>query len=109
MMTEIMSSLLSGNLPSVVDGKSAHKHYFCAYNVEAFTDLDAFKDNMDLVLRTLKNTRPAPGRERVTYAGLAGHEREVERRANGIPLQDEVFRWFESAATELGVPSLETL
>ena len=71
-------------------------------------DVDAFKDHMDQLLRPLGETKPAPGHDRVLYAGLSEYEEEQERRANGIPLHKEVIQWFEDTTSELSLPRLKT-
>ncbi len=109
MMAEILTTLLSGVGSGMVDGESAARHYFAAYNIEAFTDLDQFKDNMDAMLKTLRTTPPAAGHERVLYPGLLEHEAEQDRRANGIPLHREVVKWFQDIAGEFSIPALRTL
>ena len=108
LMAEILSTLLSGGVPSMVE-EEGPGHHFAAYDIAAFTDLDGFKDTMDRMLQALRSTPPAPGHERVLYPGLSEHEEEVERRANGIPLHEEVVEWFDSMAAELSVPSLKRL
>ena len=85
------------------------KHFLAAYNIAAFTDVDTFKDNMDKMLKTLRETKPAPGHDRVVYPGLTAAETVEDRRANGIPLRPEAIEWIEDLATELSVPGLETL
>ena len=50
---------------------------------------------------------PAPGHDRVYYAGLPEHEEEQIGLARGIPLQREVIEWFEGITAELGLDSLE--
>jgi LDH2 family malate/lactate/ureidoglycolate dehydrogenase len=109
MMAEILATLLSGSLPSMLEGSQGSHHYFAAYNVSAFTEVEAFKDTMDRTLRTLRTTKPAPGFDRVLYPGLLEHEEELERRANGIPLHREVVEWFQDITAELSLPSLETV
>ncbi len=61
------------------------------------------------MLRTLRETKPAPGHDRVLYPGLAEYEDEQDRRANGIPLHREVMEWFENISNELSVPMLKTM
>ena len=107
MMAEIMATLLSGAVPGMLDPKSGSHHYFAAYSIDAFTDVDEFKDTMDRTLRTLRTTRPAPGHDRVLYPGLAEHEDEQDRRANGIPLHREVVQWFDDITAELSLPALQ--
>jgi L-2-hydroxycarboxylate dehydrogenase (NAD+) len=85
---------------------SGSKNHFAAYNVEAFTDLEQFKDTMDAMLKTLRTAQPAPGEERVLYPGLSEAEEVQSRRANGIPLHKEVLQWFAECTTELGVARL---
>ncbi|MBI3326984.1 MAG: Ldh family oxidoreductase, partial [Nitrospinae bacterium] len=109
MMAEILGSLLSGALPCMLDPTSGFKHYFAAYNIAAFTDVEGFKDIMDRMLQTLRNTRPARGHDRVLYPGFSEYEEEQDRRAKGIPLHKEVIRWFEGVTNELSIPPLATM
>ena len=107
MMAEILATGLSGSIPSMFEvGRGASHHYFAAYNIAAFTDVDSFKDNMDRMLRALRETKPAPGHDRVLYPGLSEYEEEQDRRANGIPLHKEVVQWIDDIAGELSIPRL---
>ncbi|GIX48167.1 MAG: malate dehydrogenase [Candidatus Tectimicrobiota bacterium] len=67
LMVEILSALLAGALPGMLE--PGYKHYFAAYDIAAFTDVERFKDTMDAMLRTLRTTPPAPGQTRVLYPG----------------------------------------
>ena len=109
LMVEILSTMLSGAIPCMLDADSGYKHYFAAYNIASFTDVEQFKDTMDQMLETLRTTEPAQGHDRVLYAGLSEYEDEQKRRANGIPLHKEVIQWFDHITTELAIPPLETL
>lgn len=113
LMVEILGSLLSGSLPGMLMAGSGpgttSRSYFAAYNISAFTDLDTFKDTMDQMLRTLRETRPTPGHDRVLYPGLSEYEEELDRRANGIPLHKEVIQWFADITSELSIPRLKTM
>jgi L-2-hydroxycarboxylate dehydrogenase (NAD+) len=106
-MVEVLATLLSGAVPYMVDSTSTAKHYFAAYNIAAFTDVDQFKDTADQMLRVLQDTPPAEGHERVLYPGLLEYEHELERREEGIPLHREVVDWFDSITTELDLPQME--
>lgn len=83
------------------DGPARSGHHFTAYKIDAFTDVAKFKDDMDDFLEGLVNTPPAPGHDRVLYAGLPEHEETQERLANGIPYHREVIDWFQSIRAEL--------
>src|SRR5262245_28515436 len=70
LMVEVLCTMLSGTLPFGLEKSTGYKHYFAAYNIAAFTDVDAFKEHMDQTLEWLLETRPAAGQERVLYPGL---------------------------------------
>ena len=101
-MVDILSGLLGGDPAGFEREPGDISHHFLAYRVDAFSDLEGFKDRMDVYLRGLRETKPAPGQERVLYAGLPEHEAEVDRRARGIPYHPDVVEWFRKTADELG-------
>ena len=109
MMAEVLSTLLAGALPTMLDARSGSKNQFAAYDIRAFTDLDRFKDTMDEMLRTLRTAAPAPGQERVLYPGLSEAEEVEHRRAHGIPLHREVIDWFGECTGEMGLPPLAVM
>jgi LDH2 family malate/lactate/ureidoglycolate dehydrogenase len=104
LMAEVLSTVLSGALPTMLVPGSGSKNHFAAYDIAAFTDPEQFKDTMDRMLKTLRTAQPAPGQERVLYPGLSEAEEIVERRAKGIPLHKEVLQWFAECTAQLGVP-----
>jgi LDH2 family malate/lactate/ureidoglycolate dehydrogenase len=106
LMVEILSAMLSGAPALMVDNTTGYKHFFAAWDIDAFTDVDVFKDNLDRLLQTLTETPPAPGAERVLYPGLPEYEAEEERRAQGIPLHPEVIAWFDGTTDEMGLARL---
>jgi LDH2 family malate/lactate/ureidoglycolate dehydrogenase len=109
LMAEVLSTMLSGALPTMLVAGSGSKNHFAAYHIEAFTDLDQFKDSMDAMLKTLRTAPPAPGEERVLYPGLSEAEELEHRRAHGIPLHREVLEWFGQCTAEMGLAPLATM
>jgi len=109
LMAEVLSTVLSGALPTMLAAGSGSKNHFAAYNIEAFTDPELFKDTMDGMLKTLRTATPAPGQERVLYPGLSEAEEIQHRRAHGIPLHKVVIQWFSVCTGEMGLEPLETL
>ena len=109
LMAEVLATMLTGEVPHMLEPGVSHRHYFAAYDIAAFTDVEAFKDNMDRMLRMLRETKPAPGHDRVLYPGLSEYEEEQERRANGIPLHRDVVQWFDDISGELSVPRLKRM
>lgn len=99
---EIMCGLL-GATGAGTNRKGPASHHFVAYNVEAFTDLESFKDDMDTYMKSVRETPPIPGAERVVYAGLPEQEEENERRKHGIPYHPEVIDWFHGITDELNI------
>ncbi|MCS7207901.1 MAG: Ldh family oxidoreductase [Dehalococcoidia bacterium] len=103
-MVEILGGVLSGAGFGFKLGRGAANHFVAAINIDAFTPVERFKDEMDEFLRSLRETPPAPGHERVVYAGLPEWEEEQVRRVQGIPLHPEVIHWFRTICGELGIP-----
>ncbi len=75
-VVDILAGVLTGFGYGAVPGRPNYGHYVAAYSIEAFTDVEEFKEMMDDWLRMMKTTRPAPGHDRVLVAGQA--EAEVE-------------------------------
>src|SRR3989475_1671147 len=71
LMAQVLSTVLAGALPTMLAPGGGSKNHFAAYNIEAFTDLEQFKDTMDEMLKTLRTAKPAPGQDRVLYPALA--------------------------------------
>ena len=109
LMAELLSTMLSGGVPCMLDPTQHWKHHFVAYDIEAFTDLDEYFDRMDAMLGVLRATRPAPGHERVIYPGVLEHETYRERSVQGIALHPEVIEWFNQTTSSFGLPPLETV
>jgi L-2-hydroxycarboxylate dehydrogenase (NAD+) len=109
LLNEILGTLLSGAVPSMIDPAQKSKHYFAVYDITAFTDVETFKATMDDMLDKLTTTPPAPGHERVIYPGLLEHEEVQVRRERGIPLHREVIEWFNRTTDEMSLPRLTVL
>ena len=103
-MIEILSGVLSGGAAGP-HRRAGASHHFIAYKIDAFTDVDGFKDDLDQYMKTLAESKPAPGQDKVTYAGLPEYEEEKDRFENGIPYHPEVIDWFRSISAELQLPS----
>ena len=103
-MVEILSSVLSGGAAGP-HRRGGASHHFLAYKIDAYVDVDLFKDDMDAYMKALQESTPAPGHDRVVYAGLPEHEEEIERLEHGIPYHPEVIEWFQDITAELELPN----
>src|SRR4051794_2421990 len=104
MVIEIMCSILAGAVPAGFSGRGPGNHFVAAYSIDAFTDVDEFKERMDWWLTEMEATPPAPGYDRVMTPGQEEAEMTVERNAKGIPLHKEVVGWIETTCKELDIP-----
>jgi LDH2 family malate/lactate/ureidoglycolate dehydrogenase len=102
MLVEVLTSLLAGTGGGPFR-RAGSAHYFMAYHVEAFTELDTFKADTDRYLRRLLECQPAPGEPRVVYPGIPEHEAELDRKKHGIPYHPEVIEWFKTTCDSLQV------
>lgn len=102
MMIEILCGVLTGT------GGGPHRcqgnaHCFIALDIRRFTELSEFKQEMDAYLRSILDCRPAPGHDRVIYAGVLEHESEINRNTRGIPYHPDVISWLRDLSSELGI------
>ena len=102
MVVDILGSILNGSLAGPLRTMKQHQnHFVAAYSIEAFTNVQKFKEMMDEYLQALEDLPPVQGQERVLYAGLMEYETETERKNIGIPLHPEVINWFKNICSEL--------
>jgi LDH2 family malate/lactate/ureidoglycolate dehydrogenase len=111
LLVDIFCGVLSGGLfgtdePQPSDGPvpGAISHWFAAFRIDGFRDVDAFKTDMDKELRGFKDSAKAPGHDRIYVAGEIEYEKTLEYRKNGIPVHIKVWDGLEKLAAELGVP-----
>ncbi len=104
-IADVLSNILSGTAAGFLLPTQPQmlNHFVQAINIDALTDVGKFKSDMDDFLRGLRETKPAPGHDRVVYAGLPEAEETKIRLKEGIPYHREVIEWFESIREELGL------
>jgi len=106
----VLSSMLSGaaygtELGDMENGpvSGTDGHFFMAFNVEFFVDLDEFTSRVDKAIQQVHNTRKAPGVERVCMPGEPEFEIRIQNTEHGIPLGEETLTDLVSAAKSAGV------
>jgi LDH2 family malate/lactate/ureidoglycolate dehydrogenase len=108
-VVEALSHALAGAASSMevigVHGRDARPsnigHFFAAYRVDAFRDVDEFKQDMDALVRTLRACPAQPGVERVLLPGEKEHLLSIQRGREGIPLHAKVVASLREIAAEL--------
>jgi L-2-hydroxycarboxylate dehydrogenase (NAD+) len=117
LMVDVLSAVLSGAnwgpftpsftlrgdppLRSVGQGLG---HFFGAMRVDAFREGAEFRAQIDDFVRTLRNTRPAPGTKGPLIPGDPEREAEEERARGGIPLLPAVVQDLCEVSRQTGVP-----
>ncbi len=78
-------------------------HFFIAINVEAFTELDAFKKTTGDILRELRASKKAPGQDYIYTAGEKEYLAWLERKDKGVPVNAVLQREIIQMRDELGL------
>jgi LDH2 family malate/lactate/ureidoglycolate dehydrogenase len=79
-------------------------HFFLAFRPDLVMPVGEFRERMDHLIRELKETPPAPGRERVLVAGQPEDEATERHKIVGVPLDTKTVEGLRALSAELGVP-----
>jgi LDH2 family malate/lactate/ureidoglycolate dehydrogenase len=114
MVMGILSSVLSGaayglESGNMVDGAiaGADGQFFLALDIDAFEDVGRFQARIDGIIRQMRDSRRAPGVDRLYVPGEIEAELEADRIATGIPLNDATLADLAKVARLLGVNTLD--
>jgi LDH2 family malate/lactate/ureidoglycolate dehydrogenase len=77
-----------------------------AARVDAFCPVEVLKRNVDLAVRTMRESRRLPGVERVWLPGEQSHNRRIERLANGVPIPAALRKSLDELASELDIRAI---
>jgi uncharacterized oxidoreductase len=103
-MVEILCGLLTG-LGFGVEPTGRHNDgcFMAAFKVDAFRPLAEFKREIGEFAAYLKATAPAEGSSGVFYPGEIEHNREQERRRDGIEVEEATWEKLAALAAEYGL------
>ncbi len=95
-MVDILCAALCGAPfgPAVADTATSSgrvSHFFGALRIDAFRDPHDFRQDMDRMLRDLRETPPAEGESRVYFAGQKEFEKTAEAQRLGIPILKKTY------------------
>ncbi|MHB8577284.1 MAG: Ldh family oxidoreductase, partial [Dehalococcoidia bacterium] len=79
--------------------------FIVVIDVAAFTPLDEFRQRVEGLISHCKSSARAPGVDEILVAGEPEARRAAERRAEGIPLDDNTLRQIAEAAASVGAPA----
>lgn len=115
-MVDILSAVLSGanwgpfatpfaihvSAPAKEVGKGIG-HFFGAYDIDGFRDKTEFKNEIDQWIKTMRNTKPQSGAEKVLIPGDPERIAYQKRKIEGIPVNKEVVKSLQIIADETGI------
>lgn len=111
-IVEIMSSALQGGafLKGLLGFDENNKpmpyhlgHFFMAVDISAFIDLEAFKKTTGDILRELRNSKKAPGQDRIYTAGEKEYLAWLERKDKGVPVNEALQKDMLALKKDLGL------
>lgn len=107
-MVDILCAVLCGapfgqDVFDTAESSARVSHFFGAIKIENFRDPQAFRKDMDRMLRAFRECPPAEGEERVYFAGLPEMEHEWEIRQYGIPLVSKTYTMLRDLGDEFGI------
>jgi LDH2 family malate/lactate/ureidoglycolate dehydrogenase len=107
---EILSAALQGGvflkglLGFSPDGKPQPYHlghFFMAINISEFTELETFKKAAGQILRELRESKKAPGCDRIYTAGEKEYLAWLERKDKGVPVNEPLQKDIQQLIKEL--------
>jgi uncharacterized oxidoreductase len=103
-MVELMSGVLPG-LGFGIDPTGRHNDgvFMACFNVDAFRELEVFKQEVTEFAEYLTSTPPQPGVERVYYPGEPEHIKTQAALKDGIFVEDSTWEKLTALAVEFGV------
>ena len=111
-VVEILSSALTGGLfMKDLEGKNEDGsirpyhlgHFFIVINPEFFMGLETFKKTAGDILRGLRNSKKAPGSDRIYTAGEKEWDVWQERKDKGVPVTEAVQKEIIGLRDEYGL------
>lgn len=116
LVVEVLSALLSGaafgrqlgGLFTDYERTQQMGHFFGAWDIAAFTSVDAFRTCVDALMDEIKATPLAAGFDKILMPGEPEQRKAAEYRVEGIPLAEDVLASFQTLAARLGMPVLRT-
>ena len=78
-------------------------HFFLVFNPDFMLGIDDFKHTAGEILRGLRASKKAPGRDRIYTAGEKEYLAWMERKDKGVPVGESVQRDLAAVRDKLGL------
>ncbi len=103
-MVDILTGVLSGIGPGFRLARLRAGHFFAAFRIDGFRDVETFKTDMDELIRGLRNTPTVDGASRVYVAGEKEYMAQAENLRLGVPLHPKVIYRLKQIGEEYNIP-----
>ena len=80
--------------------------FIIALDIKVFAEVEAFKRNVDGVIRTMRESPTLPGVDRIRVPGEQSGEKWKQRNRDGIPIPDTLLAKLDQLADELKIGTL---
>ncbi|HNY66190.1 MAG TPA: Ldh family oxidoreductase [Deltaproteobacteria bacterium] len=115
MMVEILCASFAGGsfgkaLSGFDNGKPAfHRlgHLFVAINIESFVSLDLFRKITGSIMREVRSSAKAPGKDRIYVAGEKEFDMIKQRREQGVPVNLPLQKIMKDLSRDLGLKGFD--
>lgn len=106
--TQLSEASFGTELGNMQDGPraGADGHFFLVINIAGFTDVDAFKQRVDRIIREIRDSRCGDGVERIMLPGQFEAETAESYQRDGIPLNAETLASLQEIADQYGLPGV---
>jgi len=110
LLADVLCGVLSGGcfgptLPFADETlEGAISHWFGAFRIDGFRDVDEFKADMDAELRYFKESSAARGAQRIMVAGEPEILKAAYHRQYGVPVHAKIWDGLQRLASELDIP-----
>ena len=106
-MAEVLSTMLAGALPTMLAPGSGSKNHFAAYDIEAFTDVDQFKDlDGPDAPDPADGARRRPARSACSIRACPSTRRWPSAAPTASRCTRKSSQWFAECARDLGLAPL---
>lgn len=112
MVVELLSAVLQdGNYGKALDGKDENGklvpyhlgHFFIAIDTDHFLGQELTRKKAGEIIRSVRNSKKAPGQERIYTAGEKEWEVWLSRKDSGVPINDSVQAEMIKVRDQLGL------